>query len=219
MFASFANPGLVLHIDPGFLVASGFSKLAGIFVAAAMLAVFLPPGGSWWKRRLQRGLLREAERACRARLDSLLPQFESGVRDILLQHIASFLPTEKEKQTMLKRALATGNLGRVIIEIRSNMSGDAFSPREKALLRPVMAELRRVLETPDFSRYHALLEKIQSTVRELEETTAGGAPSFAPGGAASLARILQRSLMRMAKELRMFATRRPRAERRSPHAA
>ncbi len=209
MFASFANPGLVLHIDPAALAAGGFAKLTGIFVAAAMLAVVLPSGGSWWKRRLHRGLLRETGRACRARLDSLLPQFESRLRDILLQHITSSLPTEKEKQTMLKRALTVGNLGRVIITIRHNMDKDAFSPREKALLRPIMAELRHVLESSDFVRYRALLVKIQRATRELEEATADGPPPFSPGGAASLARILQRSLMHMAEEVRMFSTRHP----------
>ncbi len=218
MFASFAEPGLALHINPGLLVAGGLGKLYGIFLAAVVLAVLLPSGGPWWKRRLQRGLLREAGRACRARLASLLPRFESRVRDILLQYIASSLPTEKEKQTMLKRALAIGNLGRVIIEIRHNLGGDAFSPLEKELLRPIMAELRQVLEKRDFSHYRALLEKIQSTAIKLEEPTADGRPSFVPGNAASLARILQRSLMRVAEELRMFAPR-PGAERRPAHAA
>ncbi len=218
MFASFANPGLVLHIDPAFLTGGGLGKLAGIFVAAVMLYVFLPSGGGWWKRRLHRGLLREAGRACRARPGGLLPQFESGVRDILLQHVTSFFPTDKEKQTMLKRALAIGNLGRVIIEIRHGMGG-SFSPGEKVLLRPIMAELRQILENPDFTRYRALLAKIQNTARKLEEQAAGKNLSFAHGSAASLTRLLQRSLMRMAEELRMFTARRPDTERRKAHAA
>ncbi len=219
VFASFANPGLALHIVPESLVAGGLGQLSGILLAGVMLAVFLPSGGAWWKRRLQRGLLREAARTCRGRPGSLLPHFESRTRNILLQHITSALPTDKEKQTMLKRALAIGNLGRVTIEIRHNISEGTFSPAEKKLLLPIMAELQQVLEIPSFSHYRVLLAKIQDTARKLEDMTVAGVPTCAPGGAASLTRILQRALMHMAEELRMFKPRRSDAGRRQAHAA
>lgn len=209
MFASFASPGLIMSIDPVALIGGGLGKLVGIMLAGVMLAVFLPSGGSWWKRRLHHGLLREGAHACHGRHVPLLPRFESGVRNILLQYITSYFTTEKEKQAMLKNALAVGNIGRVIIEIRRNIRMKIFTPAQTAMLAPIIAELRRVLEKPNFARYRALLARIQNVAQKLEETESAGAGTraaedAAAGSAATLTRILQLSLMRMAEELRML---------------
>ena len=226
MFASFANPGLALSIDPVTLVSGAFAKLTGLILAGCMIAVFLPPGGVWWKNRLRRGLLREISTACQNNLDNALFRLESGVRDLLLQFITSSAPSRLEKRTMLQRSMAAGNLGRAIIEIRQGIAQGRYSEVEKELLRSVLTNLSTFLIKPDFDGYRSILDIIQRAAQSLgnlepPETLAAHAEpplsaarpdtasprsrnSFAPNGAATILRIMQQILMHMDGELRMF---------------
>lgn len=226
MFASFANPGLALSIDPVTLVGGAFAKVTGLILAGCMIAVFLPPGGVWWKNRLRRGLLREISTACKSNLDNALFRLESGIRDLLLQFITSSAPSRLEKRTMLQRSMAAGNLGRAIIEIRQGIAGGRYSNREKELLRPILANLPAFLIKSNFDGYRSMLDAIQRAAQALDNLeppktlAARSAPplpaatpdtslsrphgGFAPNSAATILRIMQQILMHMDGELRMF---------------
>ena len=222
MFASFANPGLALGIAPVTLVGGALSKLLGIVFAGAMLAVVFPSGGTWWKNRLRKGLLREGIRACRGKLDLLVPRFESAIRDLLLQFTASSNPLPKEKESMLRQTLAISELGRVVIEIRQGMAAGRFLPEENAQLKELLNSLATLLRRPGLEPFRAALIVIQSLIekreaaRRRDEAALRAAPETAgervyrPGGLFSLLHILQQALMRAVEELRMLESESPR---------
>ncbi len=200
MFASFTAVGLYLSINPTDLMGGALAKLFGIAVAGAMLAVFFPAGGTWWKKRLLNRLLRLGIRVCRGQTAGILPRFESGVRDLVLQFSSNALTAPAEELDMLRRALALGDLGRLIIEVRLGLRQKLFTPGEEVLLRDLPETLARLLEKPEAGRRRAALETLRSRLASRPKTDAGVAGEDAqtdrPGGAFCLLHLLERALLR-----------------------
>ena len=229
MFAAFANPGLFLNINPADLVGGALAKLLGIAVAGAMLAILLPSGGNWWKKRLYTGLLRQGAHACRGRLEKVLPRFESGVRDILLQFSTNSLPTPAEKEAMLRRTLAMSELGRIIVDIRRGLASGAFAKPKEALLRRLLGRLDILLHEPNLEHFRAVLTDMEEAVqdwgglRDAEEARkraeGDASPVFRPGGALPLVYILRQVLMRAVEELQLFDKEMQQARREKADAA
>ncbi len=205
MFASFAAMGLYLSINPTDLMGGALAKLFGIAVAGAMLAVFFPAGGAWWKERLRNGLPRLCVRVCRKKTAGLLPRFESGVRDLVLQFSTHSLTSPEEETDMVRRAFAVSDLGRLTYEIRLGLEQKSFPPVEDALLRDLPEKLARLLERPDHHRLRTLLEMLCSRLATPLETDAGGADGNVradrPGGAFCLLHLLERTLPRVTAAL------------------
>ena len=205
MFASFAAMGLYVSLSPTDLMGGALAKLFGIAVAGAMLAVFFPAGGTWWKERLRNGLPRLCVRVCRRRTAGLLPRFESGVRDLVLQFSANALTAPEEETDLVRRAFAVGDLGRLILEIRLGLEQKVFPPAEAALLRDLPEALARLLEQPDRRRLRALQETLGSRLATTLETadTDENLRVDRPGGALSLLHLLERTLPRVTAALRL----------------
>lgn len=203
MFASFANPGLALTIDPAGLTGGALAKMFGLAIACGLLVTFFPSGGEWWKKRLKRRLLREAAKVCRSESGRLLPHFESRIRDTLLQFVNGVGPTNEEKREMLERSLAVSDFGRVIIEIRRHLVGRTLPAGEERMLREVLAGLSDLLRSPNDRRYRESLSSIRALSLRLDSEARG--KSFELGGTASLVRLLQYTLVRLADTLGMFS--------------
>ncbi len=205
MFASFAAMGLYVSLSPTDLMGGALAKLFGIAVAGAMLAVFFPAGGTWWKARLRNGLPRLCVRVCRRKTAGLLPRFESGVRDLVLQFSANALTAPEEETDMVRRAFAVGDLGRLILEIRLGLEQKVFPPAEAALLHDLPEALARLLEQPDQGRLRALPATLGSRLAKPLETADadGNLRADRPGGALSLLHLLERTLPRVTAALRL----------------
>lgn len=104
--------------DPMYMINFGNALILGMAAAAVMFAIFIPPTGSWFKRRIPKMLRLQVLKACVAPLSGLEHRFESGTRDLLQKIAAGQGAQNPLDQHALDWMFLALEVGRAVIHLR-----------------------------------------------------------------------------------------------------
>lgn len=176
------NPAV---FDPASLMDTGFAMLLGIGAAAAAFAFIVPYGSRWainaYLRQIRRLVVRDA---CRGTLreDSLL-RFESGMRDFVLQVAMRPADDVGERRSLLGWAFASLEIGRVVIQLRSDSAlvMEALPEDWASLEREWQAAIASLFERVTRDRHDRALAATRAAAKALALP-----PRFDPESASKL---------------------------------
>lgn len=112
------NPAV---FEPATLLDVGFGMLIGIAVSALAFSVVVPHSSAWATAQYVRQLRRDvSQTACHGPEEGMLPQFESRVRDFVVQIAAHPATDRAGRQYLLGWAYAALEIGRAMIRLRAD---------------------------------------------------------------------------------------------------
>ncbi|PCE32364.1 fusaric acid resistance protein [Burkholderia ubonensis subsp. mesacidophila] len=147
------NPGVYA---PEATLDAGFAAILGIGAASLAYSVVAPYGGDWatglYLRQLRRLVSRDA---CHGALAGLMPRFDAGVRDFVLQIAARPASGPLGQDTLLAWTFASLEIGRGIVDLRTATAQhpmpDTWHARERALC----ASVSRLFDAPSLDTLQA----------------------------------------------------------------
>ncbi|WP_420212135.1 FUSC family protein [Burkholderia aenigmatica] len=144
--ANVSNPGVYA---PATTLDAGFSSILGIVAASLAYSVVAPYGGDWAIGRYLRQLKRLVSvDACFGNLNGLMPRFDAGVRDFMLQIGTRPVTGRLGQHELFAWTFASLEIGRSVVDLRT--AGAAALPFSEwpARERAVCASISQLFEQP-----------------------------------------------------------------------
>ncbi|PRH15174.1 FUSC family protein [Burkholderia multivorans] len=141
------NPGVYA---PTATLDAGFSSILGIVAASLAYSLVAPYAGDWATTRYLRGLRRlVSDDACFGALTGLMPRFDAGVRDFMLQIAARPATGRLGQHELFAWTFASLEIGRSIVDLRiASAAAPSPPPAWPAHERALCASISRLFAQP-----------------------------------------------------------------------
>lgn len=167
MLCFMISPANSTLYDPVYMVNFGNALILGMAAAAVMFAIFIPPTGTWFKRRVPKMLRRQVLKACTAPLAGLEHRFESGTRDLLQKIAAGQSAQSPPDQHALDWMFLALEIGRAVIHLRQDVK--SLSPqRQVGETHTSIALIRQLFRQPTAANHAAAIAGIESAIDGLQ---------------------------------------------------
>lgn len=144
--ANVTNPGVYA---PAATLDSGFSSILGIAAASLAYAVVAPYGGDWATGRYLRQLRRLVSvDACFGDLAGLMPRFDAGIRDFMLQIGVRPTTGRLGQHELFAWTFASLEIGRSVVDLRMASTSAPPSGEWLARERALCASVSTLFERP-----------------------------------------------------------------------
>lgn len=143
-----------MPFDPLVSLNGGLGQIVGVACAGVAFMVFANASGSvWLLRRLLRRLRLQVVSASRAPLRNLLPQFESGSRDLAVQIVGYTRPGSDPARLLLAWSLTVQETGRAVIELREEIAAREVPLARRDTTERALLALATLYAAPGGERY------------------------------------------------------------------
>ncbi|WGY69650.1 FUSC family protein [Burkholderia cepacia] len=140
------NPGVYA---PTATLDAGFSSILGIVAASLAYSVVAPYAGDWATGRYLHALRRLVSvDACFGELVGLMPRFDAGVRDFMLQIAARPATGHLGQQELFAWSFASLEIGRSIVDLRTAGAAEPPDSAWRVHERALCTAVARLFEQP-----------------------------------------------------------------------
>ncbi|WP_260428233.1 FUSC family protein [Burkholderia sp. Bp9031] len=144
--ANVTNPGVYA---PAATLDAGFSSILGIVAASLAYSVVAPYRGDWATGRYLRQLRRLVSvDACFGDLAGLMPRFDAGVRDFMLQIGTRPATGRLSQHELFAWTFASLEIGRSVVDLRTASAAGSPSGEWRARERALCTSISQLFEQP-----------------------------------------------------------------------